>query len=113
MSDETRQCKKCERTLALTTENFRFHKRGFSTTCKACVREQGRRYYANHKPRRNKRKLTDKEKRIRGLIKYYDKVFKKLRRLGIDPATTKYSAEKIDEVLKNGKKALKKSDNRK
>lgn len=113
MSGKTRQCEVCRKTLALTKRNFRFHKRGISRTCKTCLRDQSRRYYANHKPRVDKRKLPEGEKRIRKLIKYYDKIFRRLHRLGIDPATTKYTAEQIDEVLKHGKKAIPKQNNRK
>jgi len=110
MSGETRQCDKCRRVLALTKENFRFHKRGISWTCLHCLREYSRRYYTKHKPRVNRRKVPDHEKRIRALIKHYDRVIRKLGRLGIDIGTTKYTAAQTDEILKHGKKAISKSE---
>ena len=105
MSSKKRICKECERLLVLSKKNFRYHKGAYSKTCKECLREYNRQYYRRKIKPVLKKPVTSRELRVRELIKKYEKIFRKLKRLEIEPNTTEYTAEQIDEVLIYGKKA--------
>lgn len=108
MSVQKRECEQCGRLRTLNEENFRYHKGAYSRVCRACLRKQNSGYYQRKIRPALQQKVALRQSHIEELTRKYEGIFKKLRQLGIDPASNKYTAEQVDEILKYGKDAISK-----
>jgi len=112
MSVQKRECKQCGRVLTLNEKNFRYHKGAYSRLCRVCIRRQDKGYYQRKIRPALQQKAALRQGHIEELTQRYEAIFKRLRQLGIDPCNNKYTAEQIDEILKHGKKAVRKFNHR-
>ena len=103
-----KRCPDCSRMLERNTGNFRFANNSWRSRCRECENKRRRSRYHRLKSMKKKPdpKKQDRERRVKAMIKKYDRIAKTLDRFGV---SINAPADFVDNLLAAADRSKRKS----